>query len=67
MFKDLLGFDEKQCKTIIYGRILGTFFFFFFLLLWVACRILASQPEFEPGPWAVNSQSANHWAARELP
>ena len=57
----------KNRVKLLYMVEYWVLFFFFFLLLWVACRILVSQPEFEPGPWAVNSQSANHWAARELP
>ena len=43
------------------------YFFFFFWLCHMACRILVPQPGTEPVPPAVEVQSLNHRAAREVP
>ena len=45
---------------------LWVFFFHVFFLSCAACKILASWPEIEPGPPAVELQSLNHGAGREI-
>ena len=47
-----------------------TYLFLFLFFFWpchAACKILVSQPGIEPMPPAVEAQSLNHWAAREVP
>ena len=39
----------------------------FFWLCSTACGILAPGPGAEPAPSAVEAQSLNHWATREIP
>ena len=46
------------------------FFFFFFVILFsvaAACTILSSPPGIEPVPPAIEAESPNHWAIREVP
>ena len=43
------------------------FFFFFFWLHSMACGILVPGPGIEPMPPAIEEQSPNHWAIREVP
>ena len=39
----------------------------FWILGGTACGILVPQPGIEPCPFAVRTQSPNHWIAREFP
>ena len=43
------------------------FFFFMFWLHLTGCRLLDPPPRIEPSPPAVETQSLNHWTAREVP
>ena len=54
------------CK-VSFKKLFFLFIFTFFLLRQAACEILVSAPGFEPVPPALEAQSLNHWATRELP
>ena len=62
MFSALLRFKAHICS--------GVFKFYIFVNFWqycVAYEIFIHQPGIEPVPPAVESQSLNHWTAREVP
>ena len=43
------------------------FLFFFFLFGCMACRLLVPWPGIKPAPSAADTQSFNHWTAKEVP
>ena len=43
------------------------FCFFFFLFGCMACRLLVPWPGIKPAPSAADTQSFNHWTAKEVP
>ena len=75
MRKELL-YDLYQINALIrtcikqsaHQYIANIFLFLFFFFDWasVACGILVPQPEIEPSPSAVRTQSPNHWTTSKF-
>ena len=51
----------------IFSLTLSFCFFFFFLFGCMACRLLVPWPGIKPAPSAADTQSFNHWTAKEVP
>ena len=58
--------DQSSAFCPIFHLLPLCFFFFFFGHNHVTCRLLVPWPGIEPVPRAVDVQSLNHWATREV-
>ena len=56
-----------RCPLLIWPTQIMCIFIYLSIFDLTTCGILVSWPEIEPTPLALEAQSLNHWAAREVP